>query len=126
MLQSCCHLATSRAPSGRDLGDGVEAIAQAIRRQLDQAEPIGGSLQEIHRLADSNQSRSDNMAETVMALASRADSLRAELSRFRFHGAPATIHRAGAEMAAPPDDDAIASVKMKTVGAEEPEREETR
>jgi methyl-accepting chemotaxis protein len=114
------------ADAMRDLGDGVEAIAQAIRRQLDEAEPIGGSLREIHSLAESNQSLSDNMAETVMALASRADSLRAELSRFRFHGAPATAQGTGEEAAQPPDAEIASPVDVPTVAAEGPEQEKPR
>jgi methyl-accepting chemotaxis protein len=107
------------ADAMRDLGDGVEAIARAIRRQLDEAEPIGSSLREIHHLAESTQSRSDTMSETVMALASRAGSLRTEFSRFSFHGAPAPIHRADVEIAPSPDTDAFAPVETK-MDADEP------
>jgi hypothetical protein len=66
------------------------------------------------------------MAETVMALASRADSLRAELSRFRFHGAPATISRAGEAVVETQGAETLSSVDVATAGEEEPNREETR
>jgi methyl-accepting chemotaxis protein len=76
------------ADAMRQLGAGVEAITDAVRHQLEQAEPIRGALREIRYLAEGNRGRSASMSQTVTALATRADSLRAELSRFRFQGAP--------------------------------------
>jgi methyl-accepting chemotaxis protein len=102
------HSRNARQVAGalRELGEGVEAIAEAVRQQMSEVEPVRTALQTIRSLAESNQARADVMSETVAALAPRADSLRAELGRFRFRGAPAAV------APAPPAGDGLALVEL--------------
>ncbi len=82
------HNARQVAAALEELGEGVAAILRSVRGQMSEAEPVREALHTIRTLADSNQARAEAMGGTLSALASRADSLRAELSRFRFRGAP--------------------------------------
>jgi methyl-accepting chemotaxis protein len=84
------HSANSKsvAEAMRELGEGVEAIAGAARHQLEQARPVIESLVSIRDQAEGNRTRAEEVADTIHALLLRADTLRAELSRFRFRGSP--------------------------------------
>ena len=74
-----------------ELGDGVDAIAAAAREQLQEGEPVDAALATILASAEENRERAATMSRTLTSLSARADTLRAELSRFRFRGSPGEI-----------------------------------
>ena len=74
-----------------ELGNGIDTIAAAAREQLQEVEPVDTALATILTSAEENRERAATMSATVTSLARRADTLRAELSRFRFRGSPGEI-----------------------------------
>ena len=74
-----------------ELGHGIDTIAAAAREQLQEVEPVDAALATILASARDNRERAATMSETLTSLSARADTLRAELSRFRFRGSPGEI-----------------------------------
>ncbi|MCZ6747369.1 MAG: methyl-accepting chemotaxis protein, partial [Acidobacteria bacterium] len=74
-----------------ELGQGINTIATAAQEQLQEVEPVDAALATILASARENRERATTMSETLTSLSARADTLRAELSRFRFRGSPGEI-----------------------------------
>jgi methyl-accepting chemotaxis protein len=72
----------------QNLRSGIETIQAAAEEQLQEAEPVEIALRAIQTTAESNQERASTLSETLTSLSLRADTLCAELSRFRFRDSP--------------------------------------
>ena len=85
------HAANTHRIAGslQQVRTGVDTIAGAAARQLAEVEPLRAALDLIREQAAGNAGRAADATAIMHGLAQRADALRAELSRFRFRGAPA-------------------------------------
>jgi methyl-accepting chemotaxis protein len=72
----------------QNLSTGIETIQAAAAEQLRESEPVEIALRAIQATAEGNQQRAGTLSETLTSLSSRADTLCAELSRFRFRDSP--------------------------------------
>ena len=76
------------ASAMQDLSTGIEIIQAAAAEQLQESEPVETALRAIQATAENNQERAGTLSATLTSLSLRADTLCAELSRFRFRDSP--------------------------------------